>query len=66
MKHLLCRIGIHRWDQRELIETPMAPIGGYDIIDDEEVSIVRVSRNCSRCGHGETKKMLRIRSDFDG
>lgn len=62
MKHLLCRIGMHRWE-RHSIETPVIPIGGYEITDDEELSIVRLNRNCVRCGRGETKKILRVRKE---
>lgn len=62
---LLCRAGLHQWEQWISVETPLIPIIGLDdlaldglVLDSENLAIETRTRTCSRCGKGEVTNIL--------
>lgn len=65
IEQLLCRVGIHKWEKWDSVQTPLVPILNIEdmsmdgrVFDSDNLAIETRIRTCKRCGKGQVANIL--------
>ena len=61
LRHILCKLGMHKYSPWHITESTLEPVTGHDVLDsiEDDLTIETRTRCCDHCQRGDIKHTLK-------